>query len=70
MQIAWQMAWQRVGTTEAVRKLWSRIAYATRYGRIALTEAVRLDQTQLSRYLEALSEIVKSENGPSGLREK
>ena len=70
LQIAWCLAWSKIGTERPLRELWSRIAYATRYGRITLTEAVELDQWQLNRFLVALNELVRQENGPAGSHEK
>lgn len=46
--------------------VWKRVAYATRYGRIGLAEAMGLDQHALGAFLQALSEIVGEENRQGG----
>lgn len=63
-------AWRKVGTAGRRRKLWSKLAYATRYGRVGLGEAARMDESYLSEYLDALGEIVSQENGGSAQSEK
>lgn len=54
-----------MGTEEAERLVWKRVAYAGRYGRASLTEALSLPEHHLSNYLEALADIVREENRPS-----
>lgn len=63
--IARGLVWDRNGTDAGAKKVWRRIAYATRYGNAGLTEALELDQMALQDYLEAVSEIVQEENQAS-----
>jgi hypothetical protein len=66
-QSALVLAWRRVGTEEALELLWDQMAYATRYGRASLGEALRLDTRALDRYLSAVVRIIKNESGPPAL---
>lgn len=50
------------------RSLWSRLAYATRYGGISLGEAAALDHEDLGDYLEQIAKIVGEENKAGGPR--
>jgi hypothetical protein len=45
--------------------VWKRLAYATRYGHVPLTEVLHMDSTSLADYLAALNEIVGEENRPA-----
>lgn len=54
-----------MGTQEAERLVWKRVAYAGRYGRAGLLEALRLPSDAMDSYLEALAEIVREENRPA-----
>ena len=49
-----------------MRLLWKRVAYATRYGRATLGEAMSLGQDDLQAFIEAVGEIVKEENQSPG----
>lgn len=60
------LAWQQRDPEEVLEQLWKRVAYATRYGRIGLEEAMGLDQHALGAFLQALSEIVADENKQGG----
>lgn len=59
---AYAVAWEKQGVEEALRTLWKRVAYGTRYGRSGLGETLSLGQDHLDHYLEALGEIVSEEN--------
>ena len=51
-----------------VRRLWRRLAFATRYGHTPLSEVLDLDERYLGEYCDALAQIVKEENAPKGRR--
>ncbi len=53
---------------DAMRRLWRRLAFATRYGHVPLSEVLDLDQRYLADYCGALAAIVKEENTPKGRR--
>lgn len=59
---AYAVAWQKQGTEDGLRLVWKRVAYATRYGRVGLSEALGLGQDHLQEYIEALGDIVGEEN--------
>ncbi len=65
LMIARAMAWKGVGTEGAEKLVWKRVAYATRYGKAGLLEALELDQYALQGFLEAVSDIVQEENAAS-----
>lgn len=68
---AYVIAWREHGTEDAVGMLWKRVAYATRYGRCGLGEAMGLGQDDLESYIQAVSAIVKEENpGPGSLHDR
>jgi hypothetical protein len=62
--------WKRYGVEGRINEIWDMIAYATRYGRATLTEALRLPEQHSNSYLSAIARIIEKENGPSGLGEK
>lgn len=51
-----------MGTKAGVRRVWKRVAYATRYGKIGLSEAMSLDQMHLTEFIDAVGDIVQEEN--------
>ena len=59
------LSWREHHTDDAVALLWKRVAYATRYGRAGLEEALCLGQDHLDQYIRALSDLVKDENPQS-----
>jgi hypothetical protein len=64
-------AWREHHVDEAVAMLWRRVAYATRYGRIGLGEAMALGQDDLQAFISAVSSIVQEENpGPGSLHDR
>ncbi len=67
---AWVLAWRAVSTEEALELLWRNVAYATRYGRATLTEALLLDQLALEQFLGAVGSIVEKENETTGLNNR
>lgn len=60
------LAWRDHDIEEATGLLWSRVAYATRYGRATLGEALGMDQFHLERYLRAVAKIVEQEQDKGG----
>lgn len=54
-------AWEDDGPDEALRLIWKRVAYATRYGRAGLGDALKLDCGALQGYLDAVGELVTEE---------
>jgi hypothetical protein len=60
--VSFVLAWREHHVDDAVALLWKRVAYATRYGRIGLEEAMGLGQEDLQAYIEALGDIVRDEN--------
>lgn len=56
------VTWRKAGVDQGLEHVWSRVAYATRYGNAALSEVLNLDQQGLQDYIEAVSEIVRKEN--------
>lgn len=62
--IARCVAWEKVGTEEALHRCWKRVAYATRYGKAGLRDALSMCSLSLQDYLEAVSELVQEENRP------
>jgi hypothetical protein len=56
--------WARQNVDEHERRVWTRLAYATRYGHIPLSEALSLGTHELLMFTDALNEIVGQENGP------
>jgi hypothetical protein len=60
------IAWRKQGTEVPLELLWKRVAYATRYGRASLTEALQLDEWALIQFCQAVSEIVRDENHSPG----
>lgn len=63
---SWVVAWKANDTEAALSLLWRRVAYATRYGRATLGEALNLDPWALGAFCEAVSEIVSQENKSGG----
>lgn len=59
------VTWRKAGTEQGMKKVWDRVAYATRYGNASLTEALHLDQEALQFYIEAVADIVRQENKSS-----
>jgi hypothetical protein len=57
-------SWAELSTDEVESRVWDRIAYATRYGHITLSEAFSLDSPDLIRFNRALNKIVEQENTP------
>jgi hypothetical protein len=51
--------WRR---SNAKPKIWSRIAFVTRYGHITLTEALTMPVSDLNDYSEALADLIEEEN--------
>lgn len=62
MQMA---AWRRYGTEDHVAGLYKRLAYACRYGRAGLLDAMVCDTVTLQRFCNAVAEIVDEENEAS-----
>jgi len=57
--------WSRQNVDEHEGRVWTRLAYATRYGHIPLSEALSLGTHELLQFNDALAEIVRQENAPS-----
>lgn len=66
------IASRKGGTEESLKLIWKRVAYATRYGRAGLHEALTLDQESLQGFLDAVGDLVEQENraGSGGLSER
>lgn len=47
-----------------MKNLWARMAFITRYGHIALEEALNLESSDAIYYMEALANLLKDEKGP------
>lgn len=47
---------------EMLGKVWRRVAYATRYGKAGLNEALSMPQEDLAWFCQAVGEIVDEEN--------
>lgn len=56
------MAWRRHTEEPGLELLWKRVAFATRYGRAGLEEALSMPQGALQSFLEAVGRIVEEEN--------
>jgi len=64
IMLAWYYHWIHAGIRDydqAREDLFSRIAYATRYGHISYVEAMSIPWGRLKSYLRALDKIVKEE---------
>lgn len=53
------------GEHELEKKIWQRVAFASRYGGATLTEILHLDGHYLALFSNAIGELVKQENTPA-----
>lgn len=56
------MYWASTDLVLYSKRIWKRVAYATRYGMISLSEALAMDLGSMRSFNEALDEIVHEEN--------
>lgn len=59
----WEV-WSRQSIEGHEARVWRRLAYATRYGHIPLSEALSLGTYELLQFNNALNDIVGEENKP------
>lgn len=64
LAIGFWYAWAKRSVEDHEARVWSRLAYACRYGHIPLSEALSLGTLELLRFCKALDEIVSQENAP------
>jgi hypothetical protein len=59
---AWHftMAW-KMDASDRISEIWKRLAFATRYGRAGLGEAMALPIDDLTSYISAVAEIMSEE---------
>ncbi len=64
------VASNKVGQEEPQKRIWKRLAYATRYGKAGLLDAASMCADSLQSFLEAVSDIVEEENKPAKRRSR